>query len=91
MEAVVLVHGNDRFDLERFVIAQKTIYRKVLSELNNGRKESHWMWFIFLKFKSSMTLFSRVSAPDPVFDRALEKYFDGEHDRKTLELLYCVR
>jgi uncharacterized protein (DUF1810 family) len=42
--------GSDRFDLERFLIAQKSIYRKVLSELNNGRKKSHWMWFIFPQF-----------------------------------------
>jgi len=82
--------GNDRFDLECFLIAQKTIYRKVLSELTSGRKESHWRWFIFLKFKSSMRC-SHVSAQDPVFDRALKKYFDGEHDRKTLELLSCAR
>lgn len=34
-------------DLDRFVIAQKTIYGQVLRELRAGRKHGHWMWFIF--------------------------------------------
>jgi uncharacterized protein (DUF1810 family) len=37
----------DRFDLQRFVEAQAPIYAKVREELRAGRKESHWMWFIF--------------------------------------------
>ena len=37
----------DRFDLQRFVEAQAPIYSKVCEELRAGRKESHWMWFIF--------------------------------------------
>jgi uncharacterized protein (DUF1810 family) len=40
-----------------------------------------------LKFRSSMTLFAAVADdPDP-FDTALERYYDGEPDSKTLELL----
>jgi uncharacterized protein (DUF1810 family) len=35
------------FDLERFVTAQDAVYDTVLSELRDGRKRSHWMWFIF--------------------------------------------
>ena len=35
------------FDLERFVAAQAPVYRRVESELDRGRKESHWMWFVF--------------------------------------------
>ena len=35
------------FDLERFVTAQQHIYDTALSELIAGRKQSHWMWFIF--------------------------------------------
>lgn len=34
-------------DLERFIAAQRSIYDRVLGELRLGRKESHWMWFIF--------------------------------------------
>ena len=37
----------DRSDLQRFVEAQAPIYAKVCEELRAGRKESHWMWFIF--------------------------------------------
>ncbi len=35
------------FDLERFVDAQARIYDQALEELRAGRKESHWMWFVF--------------------------------------------
>jgi uncharacterized protein (DUF1810 family) len=40
-----------------------------------------------LKFRSCMTLFANVSGPGSVFARVLEKYFDGQPDRKTLDLL----
>jgi uncharacterized protein (DUF1810 family) len=33
--------------LGRFVVAQEPVYAQALSELRRGRKESHWMWFIF--------------------------------------------
>src|SRR6478735_2725031 len=39
--------GDDPFDLERFVNAQRNSYSRALSEINAGRKTSHWMWFIF--------------------------------------------
>jgi uncharacterized protein (DUF1810 family) len=36
-------------DLERFVRAQDSgdTYQRAVTELRNGRKTSHWMWFIF--------------------------------------------
>lgn len=37
----------DPFALSRFTSAQKDIYEQVLSELRNGRKRTHWMWYIF--------------------------------------------
>ncbi|MGZ3322509.1 MAG: DUF1810 domain-containing protein [Xanthobacteraceae bacterium] len=37
----------DPFDLARFVDAQARVYPDVVSELRQGRKQSHWMWFIF--------------------------------------------
>lgn len=138
----------DLFDLSRFTTAQERIYGSVLSELKNGQKCSHWMWFIFpqveglgrsstsrhyaikshaearaylkdpvlgarllecaevlaaiegrsasaifgypddLKLRSSLTLFASISEdPHSVFVRLLEKYFDGEPDERTLELL----
>ena len=33
--------------LERFVAAQERVYAEALAELRRGRKDSHWMWFIF--------------------------------------------
>ncbi len=39
--------ANDPYDLERFTQAQDPVYDEVCAELRNGRKESHWMWFIF--------------------------------------------
>jgi uncharacterized protein (DUF1810 family) len=37
----------DRFDLGRFVAAQDGVYPRALTELREGRKRSHWMWFVF--------------------------------------------
>ena len=37
----------DLFNLQRFVEAQAPVYHEVCRELRAGRKESHWMWFIF--------------------------------------------
>lgn len=134
------------FDLERFVQAQNPVYRAVLGELGRGRKQSHWMWFIFpqiaglgfsamsqryaissrdeakaylahpvlgprliectrlvlavdgrtinailgapddAKFRSSMTLFGAVS-DEPVFDEAITRYFAGDPDSATLQIL----
>ena len=39
--------SDDPFDLARFVDAQATTYARALAELKAGRKESHWIWFIF--------------------------------------------
>lgn len=136
----------DLFNLDRFVRAQDPVYREVQGELARGRKQTHWMWFVFpqiaglgfsamsqryaigsraeaqaylahpllgarlvestklvlavegrtinailgapddAKFRSSMTLFGAVS-DEPVFDRALARYFAGERDGATLEIL----
>lgn len=39
------------------------------------------------KLKSSMTLFNIVSPEEEVFKKVLDKYYDGEEDKKTLEIL----
>jgi uncharacterized protein (DUF1810 family) len=140
----------DAFDLERFTHAQEQVYERVLAELSAGRKQSHWMWFIFpqlrglgssataqrfgiislaearaylahpalgtrlrectrltnaisgrsieqifghpdeLKFRSCMTLFRQAadgSSDAGLFNTALEKFFRGEEDSLTRELL----
>ena len=139
--------SNDHFDLTRFITAQEMVYSRVLFELRNGRKRTHWMWFIFpqidglgnssttkhyaiksieeaqeylnhpvlgkrlkecaetvlaiegrtiseifgypddMKLKSSMTLFSSLADSDHVFISVLNKYFNGESDIRTLNLL----
>ncbi|MCH8846947.1 MAG: DUF1810 domain-containing protein [Proteobacteria bacterium] len=138
---------NDIYQLQRFLDAQEAVYPDVVRELRGGRKESHWMWYIFpqvkglgkshisqkyalgsldeatayvqhpilgnrlhecteivvsteestveqifgypdyLKFHSSMTLFSQVKNHHPLFDSALKKYFDNKKDQFTLETL----
>ena len=139
--------SEDPYHLHRFVQAQEGVYERALSEIRNGRKQSHWMWFVFpqfeglgfsptsrlyaiksvaeaeaylshpllgprlkecseaairiegrsalaifgspddMKLKSCATLFAQVSPPGSVFDRLLQKYFQGERDDKTLRLL----
>ena len=37
----------DRYNLQRFVDAQDVVFEQARSELREGRKRSHWMWFIF--------------------------------------------
>jgi uncharacterized protein (DUF1810 family) len=140
----------DRFDLERFVSAQRGAYDDALREIMGGKKRTHWMWFVFpqidglghstmarryaitsldeataylahpvlgvrlreiaeaavaipqtsatavfgspddLKLQSCATLFALASAPGSVFERLLEKYFDGERDAETVRLVNTV-
>lgn len=40
-----------------------------------------------LKFRSSMTLFALVSPDDHVFQQALEKYFAGQFDPRTVDIM----
>ncbi len=137
----------DSYNLQRFVEAQDPVFEQVCWELQSGRKQGHWMWFIFpqmqglgqselarkfgissrgeaeaylnhpvlgdrlkecaklvnavegcsieailgypddLKFRSSMTLFHLVAPDEKIFEAALQKYFNGEPDRNTVDLL----
>ena len=134
-------------DLDRFLYAQELTYDKALDEVRNGKKESHWMWFIFpqiiglgvsdtallysisgigeaklyleheilgprlveitkevlsletddpvevfgevdaLKLNSSMTLFDYVSDDGNIFKEVIDKFYDGQKDEKTLQLI----
>ncbi|HUS02544.1 MAG TPA: DUF1810 domain-containing protein [Chitinophagaceae bacterium] len=133
--------------LNRFIEAQQSIYPRVLKELRNAKKTTHWMWFIFpqieglghsstakyysiksieegkeyiahpilgkrllecsniilnidgksasaifgypddLKLRSSMTLFNYIVPQLKVFAEVLKKYFGGDQDERTIELL----
>jgi uncharacterized protein (DUF1810 family) len=134
-------------DLRRFFEAQSQHAKSILSELSEGKKTSHWMWFVFpqikglgkskestffaiqsieharqfiahkglanrlryhtklvlqhqdkriddifpfpdsIKFQSSMTLFSLICPDDPLFQRALDTFFEGNKDISTLMVL----
>ena len=134
-------------DLNRFLEAQQDDYVVALAEIQQGKKRSHWMWYIFpqleelgissrakyygiknkeealnylknevlgrrlkeissallrlnsndatqvmgepddLKLRSCMTLFSVLPDTDPVFQKVLNKYFEGQGDPKTLKFL----
>lgn len=39
-----------KYNLARFVDAQAGDYQTALAELKNGRKKSHWMWYVFPQF-----------------------------------------
>jgi len=40
-----------KYNLNRFVEAQKNTYSTALLEIQQGKKQSHWMWFIFPQIK----------------------------------------
>jgi Protein of unknown function (DUF1810) len=41
----------DDYNLQRFLDAQDPVYDAVLDELRDGKKSSHWMWYIFPQIK----------------------------------------
>lgn len=38
-------------DLSQFLRAQETAYPIALAEIKAGKKQSHWMWYIFPQYK----------------------------------------
>ena len=43
--------NEDPYDLKRFIAAQKQDYAIALDEITQGKKYSHWMWYIFPQFE----------------------------------------
>lgn len=39
------------YNLQRFLDAQQGIYEQALAEVKNGKKYSHWIWYIFPQLK----------------------------------------
>lgn len=39
------------YNLQRFLDAQRGDYEQALAEVRNGRKYSHWIWYIFPQLK----------------------------------------
>ncbi|WP_294958478.1 DUF1810 domain-containing protein [uncultured Flavobacterium sp.] len=133
--------------IERYLSAQQHIFQQALEEIEKGKKQSHWMWFVFpqirglgfteynvyyglkdlqeakayldhpvlgkrleeitnailklenktaleilgkpdeRKLKSCMTLFSLLPDAPDCFEQVLEKYYGGEKDENTLQIL----
>lgn len=133
--------------LERFIEPQEQDYEQAHKEIRNGRKVSHWIWYIFpqlrglgksymsdyygirdldeakaflqdpylgkhlqkiseallnldndnatqimgrpddMKLKSSMTLFACADPENAVFEKVLEKFYNGHKDGRTLKML----
>jgi uncharacterized protein (DUF1810 family) len=141
-------------DLARFILAQEGVFERALEELRQGKKTSHWMWFIFpqlrglgrsemahrfgiasfeeaadyldhpllgsrlrasvntlqdvagksaeevfgpvdaVKLRSCLTLFGEVVRPgddSSLFAAALDRWFGGQKDAATLDLLAADR
>ena len=78
-EAVMFLHhpllGRD---LHEITMAMLTIDEKSAEEILGGIDA--------LKFRSSMTLFDNI-CPNNIFSDALQKYYDGKVDERTLEML----
>src|SRR4029077_2838413 len=92
----------DPFDLQRFVDAQAAVYSRVVDELRGGRKQSHWMWFIFpqiaglghsamaLRFAISSREKAIASLAHPILgSRLLEctAFVNAVEDRTILDIL----
>lgn len=76
------------YNLQRFVDAQEDCYNLVLTELNNGRKQSHWIWFIFPQQKGlGRSYYSEYYGLDGV-DEA-QKYL--EHQLLGARLRECCK
>lgn len=49
----------DPFNLQRFLDAQARDYAQALREIKNGRKQSHWIWYIFPKMGGGHSYYSK--------------------------------
>ena len=63
---------------------------EALLELESSDPEKVMGYPDDLKLRSSMTLFSEASPGTGVFQRVLDKYFDGKPDIKTLKIISRV-
>jgi uncharacterized protein (DUF1810 family) len=79
---------SDSFDLQRFVDAQAAIYPRVVEELSRGRKQSHWMWFIFPQMAGLG--FSAIAQRFAIGSRA-EAVAYLEHELLGPRLIECTR
>jgi uncharacterized protein (DUF1810 family) len=85
--------ADDLFNLNRFVEAQASVIDTVLLELKRGKKQSHWMWFVFPQIAglgfSSMTQRYAISSLDEARDYLGHPVL-GDRLRKCVELVLQV-
>ena len=81
---------DDHYNLYRFVEAQNPVYDQVCSELRQGFKLTHWMWFVFPQLEGlSSSTTSRVFAITSLEEAVsyLEHPILGPRLRQCTELL----
>jgi uncharacterized protein (DUF1810 family) len=84
--------GSD--DLQRFIVAQECVYTAVEAELRMGRKQTHWMWFIFpqLRGLGSSAMAHRYGIDSLAEARAyLEHPLLGDRLRTCTSLVLAAR
>ena len=71
------------YDLERFINAQEDSYEIALNEIKNGRKRSHWIWYIFPQLKglgrSSTAEYYGIDGIDEA-----KEYYNNDYLKKHL-------
>jgi len=80
--------GDDPYNLGRFVDVQDPVFDRVRAELRRGRKESHWMWFVFPQFEG---LGSSAMARRYAIASRAEAKADLEHKVLGPRLRECTR
>lgn len=77
-------------NLQRFIDAQKPVYDAVVNELKNGKKTSHWMWYIFPQIKglgfSSTSQFYGIADMNEAIDY-LNHPVLGQHLQQCCQIL----
>ncbi len=74
------------YDLERFKKAQAEDYETALAEIKRGRKESHWIWYIFPQLKElGFSSTAKYYGIDGI-DEAKEYMADAELRHNLLEI-----
>lgn len=63
---------------------------EALLEVASNDAEEVMGWPDNLKLKSSMTLFALAKPECEVFQKVLDKFFRGERDQRTVEILYNI-
>lgn len=79
------------YDLDRFVKAQEKMYDIALSEIKNGKKISHFMWYIFPQLKglgySDISNYYGISGLEEAKEYLEDEILGNRLYNITLELL----